>query len=317
MAKKILSVLVAVLMVASMATMAIGTASAASPSFSGGTIYWECPWDVAKIAYCHVYGSDGTALYDWQTKNEKMTKAEGNKWSYEVPAGQFDQVIFSIDTGAQTYDLVLTDDCIGKTAVSDTNTMIENPMDSNKTACRTTWDGVDPGVAGPHLAVSSIGNIVGEVLCPTESGAQMVANFIKNYLSVQPEYVTAEVLSAAMQKAGTNGDEVVAVLETISDFTMLDEAKELLGVNDGNNGGDNNNGGDSNNGGDNNSSNNSTNSNNSNNSTSSTRSNTSTTSTTSSGTTTTGDSTPFVVLGIVLVAALGVAVVAAKKKVAE
>lgn len=309
MAKKILSVLVAVLMVASMATMAIGTASAASPSFSGGTIYWECPWDVAKIAYCHVYGSDGTALYDWQTKNEKMTKVEGNKWSYEVPSGQFDQVIFSIDTGAQTYDLVLTDDCIGKTAVSDTNTMIENPMDSNKTACRTTWDGVDPGVAGPHLAVSSIGNIVGEVLAPTESGAQMVANFIKNYLSVQPEYVTAEVLSAAMQKAGTNGDEVVAVLETISDFTMLDEAKTLLGVGGGNSGSDDNSGSN-----DNSSTSGSTSSTSS---TSSTRSNTSTTSTTSSGTTTTGDSTPFVVLGIVLVAALGVAVVAAKKKVAE
>ena len=309
MAKKILSVLVAVLMVASMATMAIGTASAASPSFSGGTIYWECPWDVAKIAYCHVYGSDGTALYDWQTKNEKMTKVEGNKWSYEVPSGQFDQVIFSIDTGAQTYDLVLTDDCIGKTAVSDTNTMIENPMDSNKTACRTTWDGVDPGVAGPHLAVSSIGNIVGEVLAPTESGAQMVANFIKNYLSVQPEYVTAEVLSAAMQKAGTNGDEVVAVLETISDFTMLDEAKTLLGVGGGNSGSDDNSGSH-----DNSSTGGSTSSTSS---TSITRSNTSTTSTTSSGTTTTGDSTPFVVLGIVLVAALGVAVVAAKKKVAE
>lgn len=315
MAKKILSVLVAVLMVASMATMAIGTASAASPSFSGGTIYWECPWDVAKIAYCHVYGSDGTALYDWQTKNEKMTKVEGNKWSYEVPSGQFDQVIFSIDTGAQTYDLVLTDDCIGKTAVSDTNTMIENPMDSNKTACRTTWDGVDPGVAGPHLAVSSIGNIVGEVLAPTESGAQMVANFIKNYLSVQPEYVTAEVLSAAMQKAGTNGDEVVAVLETISDFTMLDEAKTLLGVGGGNSGSDDNSGSGDNSGSNDNSS--SGGSTSSTSSTSSTRSNTSTTSTTSSGTTTTGDSTPFVVLGIVLVAALGVAVVAAKKKVAE
>lgn len=315
MAKKILSVLVAVLMVASMATMAIGTASAASPSFSGGTIYWECPWDVAKIAYCHVYGSDGTALYAWQTKNEKMTKVEGNKWSYEVPAGQYDEIIFSIDTGAQTYDLVLTDDCIGKTAVSDTNTMIENPLDSNKTACRTTWDGVDAGVAGPHLAVSSIGNIVGEVLCPTESGAQMVANFIKNYLSVQPEYVTAEVLSAAMQKAGTNGDEVVAVLETMSDFTMLDEAKTLLGVGGGNSGENNNSS--SNSGENNNSSSSNGGSTSSTSSTSSTRSNTSTTSTTSSGTTTTGDSTPFVVLGIVLVAALGVAVVAAKKKVAE
>lgn len=321
MAKKILSVLIAVLMVASLATMSIGTASAAEEHFSGGTVYWECPWDVAKVAYCHVYGHHSGDLYSWQTKNEKMTKVEGNKWSYEIPEGPYDQIIFSIDTGAQTFDLVLTDDCIGKTAVTDTDTMIENPQDSNKSAARTTWDGVDVSVAGPHLAITSIGHIVGEVLCPSESGADMVASFISTYLSIQPEYVTKEVLADAMSKANTTGADVYAVLQNNSEFTMLDEAKELLGVSDGNNGGDNagdnNNGGDSNNGGDNNSSNNSTNSNNSNNSTSSNRSNTSTTSKTSSGTTTTGDSTPFVVLGIVLVAALGVAVVAAKKKVSE
>lgn len=316
MAKKILSVLIAVLMVASLATMSIGTASAAEEHFSGGTVYWECPWDVAQIAYCHVYGHLSGDLYSWQTKGEKMTKVEGNKWSYEIPEGPYDQIIFSIDTGAQTFDLVLTDDCIGKTAVTDTDTMIENPQDSNKTAARTTWDGVDVSVAGPHLAITSIGNLVGEVLCPSESGADMVASFISTYLPIQPEYVTKEALADAMSKAKTTGADVYAVLQNNSEFSMLDEAKELLGVNDGNNGGDNNNGGDSNNGGsnDNSSSGGSTSSTSS---TSSTRSNTSTTSTTSSGTTTTGDSTPFVVLGIVLVAALGVAVVAAKKKVAE
>lgn len=324
MAKKILSVLVAVLMVASMATMAIGTASAASPSFSGGTIYWECPWDVAKIAYCHVYGSDGTALYDWQTKDEKMTKVEGNKWSYEVPAGQFDQVIFSIDTSAQTFDLVMTDDNIGDTAVTDTNTMIENPMDSNKTAAKTTWKS---GKNGPHLGITSIGNLVGEVLCPTESGAQMVANFIKNYLTVNPDSVTSDVLKNLISSSGTTAEDVYAALQADSEFASLpmseedstlqiDTAKKLLGISDGSSGGDSNNSGSGDNSGsnDNSSSGGSTSSTSS---TSSTRSNTSTTSTTSSGTTTTGDSTPFVVLGIVLVAALGVAVVAAKKKVAE
>lgn len=314
MAKKILSVLIAVLMVASLATMSIGTASAAEEHFSGGTIYWECPWDVAKIAYCHVYGHLSGDLYSWQTKGEKMTKVEGNKWSYEIPEGPYDQIIFSIDTGAQTFDLVLTDDCIGKTAVTDTDTMIENPQDSNKTAARTTWDGVDVSVAGPHLAITSIGNLVGEVLCPSESGADMVASFISTYLPIQPEYVTKEALADAMSKAKTTGADVYAVLQNNSEFTMLDEAKELLGVG-GSSGSDE--PASSNSGENNNSSSSNGGSTSSTSSTSSTRSNTSTTSTTSSGTTTTGDSTPFVVLGIVLVAALGVAVVAAKKKVAE
>ncbi|MGN1112313.1 MAG: hypothetical protein ACI4RP_03830 [Acutalibacteraceae bacterium] len=307
MAKKILSVLVAVLMVASMATMAIGTASAAeAPSFSGGTVYWECPWATAKQAYCHVYGHEGSKLYDWQTKDEKMTKVAGtdNTWSYEIPAGSYDEIIFSIDLGAQTYDLVLTDDNINDTAVSDTDTPLENPMDSNKTGAKTTWKS---GKNGPHLGITSIGNIGGDVLCPTESGADIVANFIATYLSIQPEYVTEEVLKDAMNKAGTSGADVVAVLETKEDFTLLDDAKKLLGVS----------GGENNSSANENSSSNENSSTGSTASTSSNRSNTSTTSKTSSGTTTTGDSTPFVVLGIVLVAALGVAVVAAKKKVSE
>ena len=29
------------------------------PSFSGGKIYWECPWSNVKAAYCHVFSSYG------------------------------------------------------------------------------------------------------------------------------------------------------------------------------------------------------------------------------------------------------------------
>lgn len=324
-AKKVLSVLIAVLMIASMAVMAIPTASAASPSFSGGTIKWQLPdsWkNAAKVAYAHVYGHNGEKLYDWQTKDEKMTDEGNGVWSYEVPAGAYDLVTFSIDTGVQTYDVVLSDENIGMTAVSDTETMLENPMDSNKTGARTTWKESGKGV---HLAITSIGSIVGEDLCPTEDGAEFVGNFVKNYFTTQPEYVTEQVLTDAMNKAGTDGNAVVAFLEGLGDdefktddktkATLINEVKPLLGVANDNNGGNNN----DNNSGDNNNNSNNNNSNNSNknSSTGGSRTNSSTTSKTSSGTTTTGDSTPFVVLAIVLVASLGVAVVAAKKKVSE
>ena len=200
------------------------------PSFNGGKIYWECPWKEAKAAYCHVFGSDGSWLYDWQTADELMTNEGGNLWSYEIPAGPYDLVIFSIDTGAQTYELVLTDENIGDTAITDTSVMIENPIDENKTAAKTRWKS---GINGPHLAMTSSGEVVGEVLCPTESGANIVATFIEWYLPVSPDFVTAEMLSNAMKKLNTTPAEVVEILESDPYFDMLDEAKALLGYSEG------------------------------------------------------------------------------------
>ena len=200
------------------------------PSFNGGKIYWECPWKEAKAAYCHVFGSDGSWLYDWQTADELMTNEGGNLWSYEIPAGPYDLVIFSIDTGAQTYELVLTDENIGDTAITDTSVMIENPIDENKTAAKTRWKS---GINGPHLAMTSSGEVVGEVLCPTESGANIVATFIEWYLPVSPDFVTAEMLSNAMRKLNTTPAEVVEILESDPYFDMLDEAKALLGYSEG------------------------------------------------------------------------------------
>ena len=200
------------------------------PSFNGGKIYWECPWKEAKAAYCHVFGSDGSWLYDWQTADELMTNEGGNLWSYEIPAGPYDLVIFSINTGAQTYELVLTDENIGDTAITDTSVMIENPIDENKTAAKTSWKS---GINGPHLAMTSSGEVVGEVLCPTESGANIVATFIEWYLPVSPDFVTAEMLSNAMRKLNTTPAEVVEILESDPYFDMLDEAKALLGYSEG------------------------------------------------------------------------------------
>ena len=198
--------------------------------FSGGKIYWQIPeqWvSKTKVAYAHVYGHNGEMLHYWQTRAERMTNEGDNIWSYEIPAGPYDLVVFSIDSGAQTHDLVLTDKNIGMTAISDTGIMIENPMDSYRTSARTTWRETGGGV---HLAITSTGNIVGEELCPTENSAELVASFIKSYLPYNPEIVTKEVLDAAMEKSGATAEEIVEVLENDPDFTMLSEAKVLLGV---------------------------------------------------------------------------------------
>ena len=198
------------------------------PSFSGGKIYWECPWSNVKAAYCHVFSSYGNWLYDWQTQYEKMTNEGGNLWSYEIPEGPYDLVIFSVDTGAQTYELVLTDENVGDTAITDTSVMVESPIDENKTSAKTTWKS---GVNGAHLTITSTGNIVGDKLCPTESGADAVAYFIGIYLPIQPLYVTSEVLKNAMNKFGTNQAEIVDVLERefAEETEYIDEAKTLLG----------------------------------------------------------------------------------------
>lgn len=257
MSKKVMSVLLVAVMVVSMVCVAGISASA----FSGGKVYVELPeaWaKSAKAVYCHIWKNGGDELYAWQTKNEKMTEEGNNKWSYEIPAGDWDMVIFSTSTGGQTYDLTLGDECVGDTAYV-TDEMIENPMDSNKMTNAARWRN-NGSKYGPHFAITSIGNVVGEVLAPGEDPQAVLDAFIANY----PDYAT---------------DEKVA------------ELRKTLKLDSGDN--------------------------NSSSKKEENKDTSSKSSTASTGTTKTGDSTPFVALAVLLVAALGVAVVASKKKVSE
>lgn len=261
MSKKLMSVLLAAVMIVSMVCVAGISASA----FGGGKIYVELPeaWaKSAKAVYCHVWKNGGDELYAWQTKNEKMTEEGGNKWSYEIPSGDWNMVIFSTSTGVQTYDLTFGDECIGDTAYV-TDEMIENPVDSNKSTNAARWRN-NGSKYGPHFAITSIGNVVGEVLATGEDPQAVLDAFIANY----PDYAT---------------DEKIA------------ELKKTLKIEDADN----------------------SSSSNDNKDTSSKKNTSSKNSGASTGTTQTGDATPFVALGVLLVAALGVAVIASRKKVSE
>lgn len=256
MSKKVMSVLLVAVMVVSMVCVAGISASA----FGGGKIYVELPdaWaKSAKAVYCHVWKNGGDELYAWQTKSEKMESEGGNKYSYEIPSGDWNMIIFSTSTGAQTYDLTFGDECVGDTAKI-TDEMIENPVDSNKQTNAARWTN-NGSKYGPHFAITSIGNVVGEVLATGEDPQAVLDAFIANY----PDYAT---------------DEKIA------------ELKKTLKIEDADNSSSN---------------------------TSSKNNSSKTSSTASTGTTKTGDSTPYVVLAVLLVAALGVAVIASKKKVTE
>lgn len=258
MSKKVMSVLLVAVMVVSMVCVAGISASA----FGGGKIYVELPeaWaKSAKAVYCHVWKNGGDELYAWQTKSEKMTEEGGNKWSYEIPAGDWNMVIFSTSTGVQTYDLTFGDECIGDTAYV-TDEMIENPVDSNKSTNAARWRN-NGSKYGPHFAITSIGNVVGEMLATGEDPQAVLDAFIANY----PDYATDEKI-AELKKT--------LKIDSGDTSSKSDDKKNEKD-------------------------------------TSSKSSNAST------GTTETGDATPFVALAVLLVAALGVAVIASKKKVTE
>ena len=276
MSKKVLSVILAAVLLVSMACIAGVSASAAS---AGGTVYVELPEQWAKSAktvYCHMWANGGDDVYAWQTKNEKMTLVEGNKYSYEIaPGTDANMIIVSTNTGVQTYDLTFGDECMGDTIIIDPSTQIENAIDSEKTAARATWQN-NSDKYGPHMAISSIGNVIGEKLAPGEDGEALLNAFKTNYSDLATPEKIAE-LRASLGLPAEGGNEQPASSEEPA--SNNDDTPSA-------------------------------------NSTGSTAS-TSSASGTSSGATTTGDETPYVVLGVILVAALGVIVLASRKRVTE
>ena len=109
MSKKILSVLMTVVLV--VATLCI---TAVSASALTGTVYFEVPadWGEYETIYCHYWG-DGITSPDWQTEAEVCTEAADGIYGYVLPEGTTG-FIFSANSGIQTADLSLTEDCIGK-----------------------------------------------------------------------------------------------------------------------------------------------------------------------------------------------------------
>ena len=252
MMKRIISIALAVVMVLSVAVVAVSAAevndanvgadsnnsagadTSSSSSGSGNDIYFDASgWKNVTTVYCHIWKRGGDAFFTWQSKKEKCTQ-DGDKWVYDaskvsLSASEDYCIIFSCNTGKQTYDCTFAKACYGDT-LKLTGKQIENPVDSEKKADEAVWT-KNSGSYGPHLAFTSIGNIVGSKLCPNEKGTEVIGDWLPTYYKSQ--YVKpVDALAKAFSKFGvTSADDIQTIYAYIlSKKTGEDEAamKKIL-----------------------------------------------------------------------------------------
>ena len=183
MIKKIMSLVLALVIIASMGVLAF-TASAADQK-----IYFEVPstWNNFSKIFCHIWVYNGDPLANWQSKKEVCKLEADGRYSYDISkvgglsAGETYCVIFSADTGVQTYDTFMGTSCLGDTVYCD-GTLYENPMDSSKTALGASWKNQSRSAYGPVMCVTSIGNLVGTCLAPGETAEGLFNTFLTDNL---------------------------------------------------------------------------------------------------------------------------------------
>ena len=185
--KKILSVVLAAAMVASMAAVSAISTSAAE----NRTIYFDSKGlggtaaATRGIYYCYAWGSEDGELYAWDNKKLRMTNEGDDLYSFEVPKQNSkgedvnsDLIIFHANNGPQTYDTTFNDDCFGDTAYV-TDTLLENPVDSAKTAYGCAWKNTPS--QGAHIAITSTGKVQGIGMLSTETPQSIVDKFVSDY----------------------------------------------------------------------------------------------------------------------------------------
>ena len=198
MYKKILSLVLAVLMVASLAVVSVA-AEEVTPVET--KIYFQVPedWGTVTRVYCHIWECDGEEFNSWQSKKEVCTDEGNGLWSYDpvnkgkiaLEDGHWYGCIFSAKNGSsdvnQTYDALFTTECYGETLYCD-GTIYENLEDSTKTCIGAFWTNMDKNLYGPIIGISSIGNVVGTCFKPGDTAETLFASFLLNKFESARKY---------------------------------------------------------------------------------------------------------------------------------
>ena len=198
MTKKIMSMILSIAMVLSVAVVGISGTYAAEVSDktsevgAGNNIYFNVKksgWSNVKTVFCHSWRADGTGDWpDWQTKKEKciydfstgIAKYDLSKTGHNIKKsdGKLYCVIFSANTGMQTYNAIMSGKCIGDTLYC-TGNLLENPEDSEKRANEAVWAKTKD--CGPEKKITSSGNVIGTTLPEGDTDASMLACFLVAY----------------------------------------------------------------------------------------------------------------------------------------
>ena len=188
-----ISIILSLLILLSAGVTASAADTSSSTTGSGDLVYFDASgWKNVTMIYCHIWKRGGDAFIGWQLRKEACKKVSGNKWSYDlanldasstmsggIRSGEDYCIIFSANTGKQTYDATFSKACVGDT-LKLTGKLIENTVDYEKKADEAVWT-KNSGSYGPHLAFTSIGNIVGKFLCPHEKGTEVIGDWLPTY----------------------------------------------------------------------------------------------------------------------------------------
>lgn len=216
MFKKIMSVMLAVVMLMSVAVMATSAAQveiadnsaeaiaevaadaaadtgadASAETGAAKTLTFEVNttnWKNFTTVYCHIWVYGGDPIYAFKAKAEKCTDNGDGTWTYDLDAkgvtledGVLYAVLFGNENGMQTYNLLFDTSVLGDTAYCD-GTEYENPVDSTKSTAAAFWRGQDSSKYGPEMCVTSIGNVVGTCIPYTTSAQAMFVGFLQDTL---------------------------------------------------------------------------------------------------------------------------------------
>lgn len=230
MLKKMLSLILSVLLVFSLAALAFATdgvqegepAPSADPVIRFDTSSIE--WTGFTYVGFHIWSIDDESFtgYDWGGKKQRGIEEGNGIWSYDLashgltltPGKQY-AVIFYTDTSAQTYNLLFDTTCFGDAAYGDASQILENPEDSNKVTLPAYWRNQDPAVNGPELKITSIGNVVGSCVPRCTSRTEMLEDFLKNTLEnarAYSELSDQELIDNAAAGLGLSADATRSVI---------------------------------------------------------------------------------------------------------
>ena len=182
-------------------------------------------WGNVKNMFCHIWRPDGTGeAHAWQSKKEKCTYDDATGIAtYDLSKANFNIsksdgreycVIFSANTGMQTYNTIMSGNCIGDTMYC-SGEEIENPEDSAKKAAVAVW--MNNPDCGPEKKVTSTGNIVGSAYPDGESDVTLVATYLIQYYD---------------QEAKTKLTQDIINKLNVSPVDVMAEVKKRVGADD-------------------------------------------------------------------------------------
>ena len=177
-----------------MGGLAVSAASTDENVGEGTKIYFDIDstgWENYTTIYCHIWRADGTGEWtNWQTRKEICTKEDNGLYSYDVAkTGNADEivqsgdhnyycVIFSADTGMQTYNTIMNGNCLGDTCYV-TGNLLENPNDSSKTCTEAAWK--NHPECGPAKAITTTSKVIGSALPDGVTDADLLAEYLCVY----------------------------------------------------------------------------------------------------------------------------------------